>query len=121
MHDQWTNYERKPENDRVTRLFRRHVRSPSSPKGEIVRQPCQFHPDRPDAEFHHVDYSRPFYGAWLCHQCHRKADHDGIDEERLALVDYSNVVRLHPERMRNDRTAMPYNFPPKTGTDDAPF
>jgi hypothetical protein len=43
-------------------------------------------------EFHHVDYSRPYYGVWV-----RKSDHDAIDHGFKPCPqcnDYSEQVRL---------------------------
>ncbi len=98
MMDYWSG-ERNPRQDYATALFRRHIvhRQRGWLVGEIVRQTCQFHPDV-IGEFHHVDYARPFLGAWLCHSCHRKADHDSLPPEELILWDYSSIVRLIPSR-----------------------
>lgn len=120
MNDLWTKPDgtrwSKEEVIRIGRLFRQHVRTSYNPLGRIVRDPCWYCAKEavagngprleylPPGEFHHVDYSKPFLGAWLCHRHHRLIDHGALRLSKRALRDYSSLVIQRPGARREART-----------------
>lgn len=130
MNDRWTAHGRrwaKSERDRVAHRFRSYVRTPSNPRGPIVRQPCPLHPDKVRSEFHHIDYRLPFVGIWCCFSCHRKIDHGNLSVV-VEIWDYTPVVEhmFKPGLLGNKNAVrdavLPVGFKEHSeGASDAPF
>lgn len=100
----WTRREKV----RVARLMRAHVRTPSNPRGRIIRPSCVFWlgvrigrhkiPQPPtcmgdDAQAHHVDYDRPFAVVWLCRNCHSMVHNRLLTVYPSLVHDYSSLIQ----------------------------
>ena len=86
----WNNAER----DRVSRMFRHHVRNPSHPRGRIHREACHWHPNVV-GEAHHLDYAHPWRVVWAGGEecgCHRRIDHGSLKVPQRAIWDYSSLI-----------------------------
>lgn len=99
MNDKWTKDGKRwsvRERDRIAERFRSHVRTPSNPKGRIIREfctECAKSGVQKKAEAHHPDYRKPFKVAWLCYGHHRSADHGGLELTERDFWDYTSLVR----------------------------
>jgi hypothetical protein len=96
MNDRWSRQDGKRwsrrERDRVAERFRSHVRTPSNPRGRIVRERCPWHPEKARVEAHHPDYARPFLVVWCCFACHRRIDHGSLVPTVRETWDYTSLV-----------------------------
>lgn len=82
--------------DRVRRLFRGHVATPSHPRGRIVRLICAFcKPNKQitPSQFHHLNYAHPFVGVWTCTSCHRKIELGTLNITSSKICDYTALVQ----------------------------
>ena len=103
--ERWEKFDR-PEQDRIARRFRHHVRTTWNPKGRIRREPCQFCGAEESTwgkarkagpiEAHHVDYAQPFLVVWVCFTCHRKVDRGELKILKRHLWDYTSLVQQRP-------------------------
>jgi hypothetical protein len=55
----------------------------------IKPQPCQLCSNINRPHFHHIDYSKPLIGFWLCMLCHKKVHLNNNIINHLSPVDYS--------------------------------
>jgi hypothetical protein len=87
---------------RCAERFRHHIYSPRFPHRRIHRRyRCSFCKEECQTEFHHVDYSRPFFGSWLCTSCHRCVEAGSIVLAARHLFNYESLVRTVPSRWRS--------------------
>ena len=107
--------------NRIQSRFRFYVKRRGNPEAPIERQPCQFcGAPAENSEFHHPDYTRPFYGAWACMSCHRKIDHGSLEVMPAQMNDYEPLVKskLRTFRWREEQdklAAFDFGFNQQTG------
>jgi hypothetical protein len=113
MNDKWAKDGKRwhiRERDRVAERFRSHVRTPSNPKGRIVRENCTLcakENKEKRGEAHHPDYNYPFKVAWLCFGHHRKVDHGALALTERDFWDYTSLVApLLKPRLEGNRNAL---------------
>jgi hypothetical protein len=94
--DPWAKWRRwgleHPDEERVARRFRHHIRTPRNPKGRIHREACQFCPNPRPAQAHHVDYSEPYKVVWCCDCCHRDIEAGAIKVLKKHVWDYTSLI-----------------------------
>lgn len=111
----WQQWKRlHPEQERIARRFRQHVRTAGNPRGRIHREDCGFCLDAGDAvlgDAHHPDHARPYVVVWVCVQHHRMLEHGGLRIYKRHVFDYTSLVWQRTGLLRENRPGRSMTLP----------